>query len=75
MRETMLEEILRGGFAELGLEPDVRAEERYRIYYENIEETVGRICKGRETKRKRDCREESVRMAATASRRTESRLP
>lgn len=35
----MLEEILRGGFAELGLEPDVRAEERYRIYYENLEET------------------------------------
>ena len=35
-------------------------------YYENIEETVGRICKGRETKRKRDCREESVRMAAAA---------
>lgn len=39
MRETMLEEILCGGFAELGLEPDVRAEERYRIYYENLEET------------------------------------
>ena len=39
MRETMLEEILRSGFFELGLELDGRAAERYRIYYENLEET------------------------------------
>ena len=39
MRETMLEEILRGGFSELGLELDARAAEHYRIYYENLEET------------------------------------
>ena len=39
MRETMLEEILRSGFSELGLELDGRAVERYRIYYENLEET------------------------------------
>ena len=36
MRETMLEDVLRGGFSELGLEPDSRAAERYRIYYENL---------------------------------------
>ena len=35
----MLEDILRGGFSELGLELDGRAAERYRIYYENLEET------------------------------------
>ena len=35
----MLEEILRSGFFELGLELDGRAAERYRIYYENLEET------------------------------------
>ena len=35
----MLEEILRSGFSELGLELDGRAAERYRIYYENLEET------------------------------------
>ena len=39
MRETMLEDILRSGFFELGLELDGRAAERYRIYYENLEET------------------------------------
>ena len=35
----MLEEILRSGFSELALELDGRAAERYRIYYENLEET------------------------------------
>ena len=35
----MLEELLKDGFSQMGLSPDGKALERYRIYYENLEET------------------------------------
>ena len=35
----MLEQLLKSGFEEMGIEYDARTLERYRIYFENLEET------------------------------------